>query len=231
MKKISLIELKGRPIFEQLQLEEALLRSEEGNFCVINYGSPRAIVMGLSNQPEALLDMAKVKADRIPVIKRFSGGGTVIVDESTLFVTFILAKKDFDLSPFPEPILKWGEQVFADAWNIDGFHLRENDYCIKERKCGGNAQYISKDRFLQHTSFLWDYSQENMQYLLLPTRRPKYRLDKSHDEFLTRLKHQGSTVEGRIEELKKAIVKQLYIEKFDLAGWKAKAHRQATHLI
>jgi lipoate-protein ligase A len=27
--------------------------------------------------------------DSIPVIKRFSGGGTVIVDENTLFVTFV----------------------------------------------------------------------------------------------------------------------------------------------
>ena len=229
MKKIHLIRLKNTPIFEQLQLEEALLRSDHRSFCIINQGSPRAIVMGISGEPEALLNIENVQKNNIPVIKRFSGGGTVIVDENTLFITFIMSKEDIDIAPFPEPILRWSADLYAGAWNIPRFCLRENDYCIGEKKCGGNAQYIKKDRWLHHTSFLWDFSEENMGHLLLPAKRPKYRLNRSHSDFLTRLKEHTASMDQLVEKL--GNVKQLYMTEFDLSSWKSEPHRQATHLV
>ena len=53
---------------------------------------------------------------------------------------------------------------------------------------GGNAQAITKDGFLHHTSFLWDYDTYNMEeYLLLPTKRPQYRHNRNHTNFLISL--------------------------------------------
>ena len=228
---IHLIQLNNTPIFEQLQLEEALLRSDDRSFCIINCGSPRAIVMGISGEPEALLNVDSVRKENIPIIKRFSGGGTVIVDENTIFITFIMAKDNVDVHAFPEPILRWSADLYKEAWQIPGFQLRENDYCIGEKKCGGNAQYIKKDRWLHHTSFLWDYSEKNMKHLLLPAKRPKYRHDRPHSDFLTRLKGHASSPNALIEKLKEALVKRLYICDFDLAGWKAAPHRQSVHLV
>lgn len=200
------------PIFEQLELEEALLRGSDENYCIINQGSPRAIVMGISGQPDKLLNIESVKREKIPVIKRFSGGGTVIVDENTLFVTFIFSKDLFDIDPFPEPILRWSEQLYKESWAIPNFHLKENDYCIGDKKCGGNAQYIRKDRWLHHTSFLWDYSSDNMKHLLLPAKRPKYRIDRTHDDFLTRLKHHAPSKEVLLEKITQSLnVKPLYM--------------------
>lgn len=195
--------------------------------------------MGISSPPEKLLNLESVKAEKIPVIKRFSGGGTVIVDENTLFVTFIIAKEALDIPPFPEPILRWTENVYKKSWQIPHFQLRENDYCIGDLKCGGNAQYIKKDRWLHHTSFLWDYSDENMRHLLLPTKRPKYRLDRSHSKFLTRLKNYTQNPEVLIANLKKALefrdldshVKPLYIADFDLNSWVMAPHRKSTQMI
>ncbi|KAL9183242.1 hypothetical protein ACHAXT_005029 [Thalassiosira profunda] len=72
------------------------------------------------------------------------------------------------------------------------FELRENDYVFGRRKFGGNAQCIASGGFLHHTSFLWDWDDANMGYLALPDKRPDYRGDRSHDEFLVRLKdHYG----------------------------------------
>jgi lipoate-protein ligase A len=70
------------------------------------------------------------------------------------------------------------------------FALRENDYVLGNYKMGGNAQSIVQHgRWLHHTSFLWDYDEHNMQnYLLLPKKRPAYRVDRSHDKFLVKLK-------------------------------------------
>lgn len=159
--------------------------------------------MGISGEPKKLLNIESIREEKIPVIKRFSGGGTVIVDENTLFITFIFSKKAFGISPFPEPILRWSENIYQESWGIEKFHLRENDYCIEDKKCGGNAQYIRKDRWLHHTSFLWDYSPENMKHLLLPEKRPKYRLDRPHAEFLTCLKKHAYSSEELIEKFKK----------------------------
>jgi lipoate-protein ligase A len=220
--------LQNCPIFEQLKLEEALLRTSDEIFCIINSGSPRAIVMGISGKPEKLMNIESVKRENIPVIKRFSGGGTVIVDENTLFITFIFPKDLFKVPAFPEPILKWTANLYKEAWQIPNFHLSENDYCIQDRKCGGNAQYIRKDRWLHHTSFLWDYNSENMAHLLLPEKRPKYRLDRAHDAFLTKLKDQGLSRDVLIDRLKKSLnVKPLYIS----PNSAFKPHRQSTEFI
>ena len=218
------------PIFEQLELEEALLRGSNENFCVVNQGSSRAIVMGISGQPEKLLNIKSVKEENIPVIKRFSGGGTVIVDENTLFITFIIAKDFLHIPAFPEPILRWSENFYKELWQIPDFHLRENDYCIGDKKCGGNAQYIKKDRWLHHTSFLWDYSTDNMKHLLLPTKRPKYRLDRSHDTFLTRLKNHAPSADALIDKLKQSGFEDSS-DKCKIEDWVDGAHRKTTHLV
>lgn len=229
---INLIELRNVPIFEQLQLEEALLRTDSRNFCIINQGTPKAIVMGISGQPESLLHLPLVRKDNIPVIRRFSGGGTVIVDEETLLITFIFSKNGMDVPPFPEPILRWSADLYADAWKIPGFALLENDYIIHNKKCGGNAQYIQKDRWLHHTSFLWSYKAENMAYLQLPSKRPKYRQDRPHQEFLCSLKDktEGNVID-LVEQLKRALVKQFYIKSFDPMEFIASPHRQSVSFI
>ena len=45
-----LLQLRHFPILEQLKMEEALLRSDNRNWCIINQGSPVSIVMGISGK-------------------------------------------------------------------------------------------------------------------------------------------------------------------------------------
>ena len=68
------------------------------------------------------------------------------------------------------------------------FALREHDYCLSDLKVGGNAQTISRDRWVHHTSFLWSFSEARMGLLRLPEKRPEYRRDRPHGEFLTTLR-------------------------------------------
>ena len=232
MIKLHLVELAETDIFPQLQLEEALLRADTRNFCLINRGSKRAIVMGSSGIKEELLNIPLIQKDSIPVIKRYSGGGTVIVDENTLFVTFLFSKKDLPLS-FPEPILRWSADLYTEAWQLPNFKLQENDYALGHLKCGGNAQYIQKDRWMHHTSFLYDYSPKNMEYLLLPKRRPAYRQDRSHTDFLCCLKDYLSK-EELIKRLKTQLVKQFDIESLsqkELTPTLKSPHRKASSYL
>jgi len=197
-----LLHVQQMPILEQLRLEEALLRSDERNWCLINEGTPPAIVMGISGKAEELI--SPQAAVGIPVIRRFSGGGCVVVDENTLFVTFICQKEVHPFPPYPEPILRWCAGFYSF---VPGFHVRENDYVIGERKCGGNAQYIRKDRWLQHTCFLWDYRPERMGLLLHPPKSPQYREGRSHEEFLCCLRQYLPSKESFVAGVKKNIYK------------------------
>ncbi|XP_055832794.1 uncharacterized protein LOC129901581 isoform X3 [Solanum dulcamara] len=115
--------------------------------------------------------------DKIPVVKRFSGGGTVIVDHQTVFITFICNTGALpSVQPYPRPIMSWSSQLYSKViQGVGDFSLRENDYVFGNHKFGGNAQSIKKGCWVHHTSFLWDYEMMNMAYLKLPKRAPDYR--------------------------------------------------------
>lgn len=209
---MKILRLNSCPISEQLQLEEKLLRSDTGNWCLINEGSTPAIVMGISGKKEELVDLEKAEKSGIPILKRFSGGGTVIVDENTLFVTFICAKELHPFPAFPEPIMRWTEEIYRAVFQHPDFRLRENDYVFGDRKFGGNAQYIKKDRWLHHSSLLWDYSPEKMQYLLHPKKTPPYRAGRSHEDFLCRLCDYFPKKEQLIERLVQELDRRFAIQ-------------------
>ena len=203
---MNILHLQNTSIYDQLLLEEHLLREDTRNFCLINIGSSPAIVMGISGKADALVHLDQLPHS-IPILRRFSGGGTVIVDENTVFVTFICNKADHDFQAYPEPILRWAESMLAPA--TEGLKLKENDFVIGEKKCGGNALYIKKDRWLIHTSFLWNYDPRRMGLLKHPAKIPKYREGRSHEEFVCRLSDHLETRENWIDGLKKSLQVQL----------------------
>jgi len=223
---LHLIQTRGVPIYDQLILEEALLRTDGRNFCLINEGSPPAIVMGISGVSHELIDLQK---STLPIIKRFSGGGTVVVDENTLFVSFIFGKHTHPFPSYPEPILKWSGNLYHSLFPC--IALKENDYAIGARKCGGNAQYIKKDRWLHHTTFLWDWDRANMDLLLHPKKTPAYRQERNHHDFLTPLKDHFPSREKWICSLREGLsshyqIKELSFEEASLV--KEREFRQST---
>ncbi len=177
------------PILAQLHIEEALFRATSNNYLLINDGveSP-AIVLGISGKPEALVHEDRAREMGVPMVKRFTGGGTVVVDEDSIMATVIVGggASGFGLDCFPRQIMEWTHGLLTGGRSR--FSLRENDFTIGSRKIGGNAQAISGDKFLQHTSFLWDYKDYHMDLLKAPEKQPAYRERREHDGFVERLK-------------------------------------------
>lgn len=234
MNKFFLVDLTGMPILEQLRLEEALLRADKGNWCLINTSSPDAIVMGISGKLEQLIDRQRVKERSMPIIKRFSGGGTVYIDPNTIFVTLIANQKCTQVPCLPKEVMQWSEGLYEPFFNHPDFALRENDYVFAERKFGGNAQYMQKGRWLHHTSFLWDFDPQKMQSLLLPQKRPTYREARTHEDFLTSLNKRYPNKELFFDSLKKYLLKTLEASEVEVQSAQAKIsmpHRKATTLV
>ncbi|KAI7842817.1 hypothetical protein COHA_003563 [Chlorella ohadii] len=188
---VRLLRLAGFPILRQLQLEEALLRATQHNWFVMNDGTPQpAIVLGVSGKPHQLVHLEAAAAHGVALIRRFTGGGTVVVDRDTLFTSLIMQHQSLPgVEPYPRPVMRYTEELYGTVFGPHGpFRLRENDYCFGDVKFGGNAQAITKDRWLHHTSLLWDFQEPRMALLKQPDRQPDYRQDRDHLEFVVRLK-------------------------------------------
>lgn len=181
--ELQFVSVVGVPIEEQLEVEEALLRVGKGNWCLMNHGSPSAIVLGLSSKLEECVCEERVKRDPIPIFRRFSGGGTVVVDEETVFFTLILEKASCSFDHSVEGLVRWTGGIFSPVFAPHGFSVRENDYVVGGKKVGGNAQSFTKDKVLHHTSFLWSWDSRMMQYLQHPRVSPKYRDNRPHEDF------------------------------------------------
>ncbi|KAL3678052.1 hypothetical protein R1sor_021008 [Riccia sorocarpa] len=215
------LKLSNFPIFQQLKLEERLLRKSSDNWCLLNDGtSPPSIVMGISGKAEKLLEVEKVVKDGVPVIKRFSGGGTVIVDEGTVFITLICSRSALPgLELYPREIMSWTELLYVPVFeNALGFKLREHDYVFNDRKFGGNAQSIIKDRWLHHTSFLWDFRDSKMAYLKLPERAPVYREGRNHTDFICRLREHFPSRDIFIDTVQAGLERHFFLREESLVG-------------
>ena len=173
--QLNLILLNQYSILEQLHLEEALLRADKHNWCLINLAPSEAIVMGISAKPENVVDLERWHHKPIPLIRRFSGGGTVFIDENCVMSSFICNQEDMGVPCYPQPVFQWCEALYRPIFQGLEFSLRENDFVMGNKKFGGNAQYMTKNRWLHHTSFLWDYCNQKMEYLKMPIEVPKYR--------------------------------------------------------
>ncbi|KAL6769772.1 LPL3 [Auxenochlorella protothecoides x Auxenochlorella symbiontica] len=187
---VKVLRLQNFQILRQLKLEEALLRASNDNWFLVNDGTPDpAIVLGISGKPEVMVHEVAARKAGVTLIRRFTGGGTVVVDSDTLFTGLIMGVDEVPgLEPFPRPIMKWTEDLFKPVFGKYGdFALREHDYVFKDVKFGGNAQAISKRRFVHHTSLLWRFDPDRMALLQHPARTPEYRQGRPHHRFITPL--------------------------------------------
>lgn len=232
--QLNVLLLDQYPILEQLRLEEALLRVDKRNWCLINQRPSQAIVMGISAQPEHVIDLSKLQQKPVSLIRRFSGGGTVFIDENCVMVTFICNQEDIGVPCFPKPVFQWSESFYRPIFKDYDFNLRENDYVMGHRKFGGNAQYMMKNRWLHHSSFLWDYDADKMEYLKLPPKTPEYRQQRPHREFLCKLNEYFSNRSELLEKLCNNLKSRFEIHSSDISviyEISKKPHRKVSEEI
>lgn len=194
-----------RRAFDRLRLDEALFRDPlKRTWLVLDGVGERfdrvSVILGISGKVPVLVHEAAARRDGVELLRRFTGGGTVVVDSNAFLISIIgnasqLSSGGAQVKPFPRELMRWSADcVYAPAFSRSrvnaGVELsfRENDYVINQSaKVGGNAQAISGDRFCHHTSFLWRVDPQSMSYLKHPDKMPEYRADRPHLEFLSGL--------------------------------------------
>jgi lipoate---protein ligase len=190
-------------------LDEALLVEAEEN------GGPSilrvweldrvAVVLGASCRLKENVRSEACRVDGVEIARRSSGGGTVVIGPGALNFSVILpadaspelkgveTAQRFVLGRTLEAIRQAGPQVEMRG---------SGDLTLGSRKFSGSAQRRLRRHVLVHATLLYDFPLGLIdQYTLMPPRRPSYREDRPHADFVTNL---CLTRERVIEALKHA---------------------------
>lgn len=153
------------------------------------------IILGASNQPEESLFAEKVIQDQITVMKRSSGGQTVLLTPNNLIISIVFdSKKKLQ----PKEIFNRTNATIILAMEeagIKGLSLNGiSDIAISGKKILGSAMYQNKDLLLYHAVLnLGEPASTFEKYLKHPVKEPDYRNGRKHADFVSSLKENGYT--------------------------------------
>jgi lipoate-protein ligase A len=180
---------------ENLALDEALLLEAEndagGEILRVWEWPPLAVVLGAGCWLAQDVDETACLADGVPILRRTSGGGTVLLGSGCLLYSLILS---YERSPALRDIsTSYGYILNRVRAALDGVLpaielAGTSDLAAEGRKFSGNAQQRKRDYLLHHGTLLYAFDRDLVnRYLRLPERQPEYRNQRDHAAFLMNL--------------------------------------------
>lgn len=208
MRTLRLLDLTLPSPAENLALDEALLDEldEHGGEPVLRFWeSDRPfVVLGVSCRPVDDVHLAACEQDGVPVLRRTSGGGTVLQGPGCLSYAFVLPLR---LDPRLANIRSTNQFILEriagalHRWEPATAFRGISDLAIGEMKISGNAQRRTRQGLLFHGTILHGMPAEVIaRYLKQPARRPDYRRDRSHESFLRTIKAPPEAIKLAIAE-------------------------------
>lgn len=162
------------------------------------------VVLGRTSSGQVDVDLESCARDRIPVLRRSSGGGTVLQGPGCLNFSVVLAKNSHEslgtISGSYVYIL--GKVVRAlKSLGIDAVFRPVCDLALAgtEQKFSGNAQRRGREYILHHGTILYGFELPLLsRYLKMPVSMPPYRQARPHGAFVT-------NIPARAEDIRRAI--------------------------
>ncbi len=226
---------------ENLACDEALLDGCEEGHCdeTLRFWEPRQhfVVLGYSNKASAEVNLDSCQKLGIHILRRCSGGGTVLQGPGCLNYALLLRIREGSAM---ESITEANAFIMnrnRNALNslLDGEVLIQGhtDLTLQGLKFSGNSQRRKRQFLLFHGSFLLDLDLDLVeQALRLPSKQPSYRRNRAHRDFLTNLPLSADAVKEAIknvwgasdtlEELPEKRIERLVREKYGMDDWNFK---------
>ncbi len=157
--RLMVVNIPGNDPLDNSLLDEKLLYLEDSHLIVRFWVNNPSVFIGYSQDPECEVHTSYLKKQNIPLLKRFSGGGTVYHDHGCLNVT--VCKK---LSPplhsrYIDEESKFLTGLIKDALakQYKGLQIGGiNAVFSEDKKILGSSMAIKNKRFLYHASLLVD---------------------------------------------------------------------------
>jgi lipoate-protein ligase A len=189
-----------------LALDEALLLEAEAGRAgeVLRLWEwPRpAVVLGSGCRLADDVDEAACAEQGVPVLRRSSGGGTVLLGAGCLLYSLVLR---FDreaalaeVRPSYRLILGQVLQALAVA---GAEQAGVSDLAVGGRKFSGNAQQRKRHHLLHHGTILYAFDLSRVRrFLPPPPRQPEYRAGRDHDAFLCNVPLPAEELKRRLRD-------------------------------
>ena len=223
-------------VSQDLALDEALLEAvdADGGPGALRFWTPprHAVVLGASGKLAEEVDLDTCRREDIPIYRRSSGGGTVVVGPGALNVAVVLpidadpalagveTAQAFVLGRFAEAIRGLGPAV-----EVRG----SGDLVLGDRKVAGSAQRRMRRAIMIHATILCDFPLDLIAHCLkTPARQPAYRAGRGHGEFVANLRIDRVVLAETLRQawagtelvdIPEALVARLDAEKFGDSSW------------
>jgi lipoate-protein ligase A len=223
---------------ENLACDEALIEccERERDEGILRVWEPLKyfVVAGYSNKIRAEVNHAACVADGIYVLRRCTGGGSVLQGPGCLNYALVFNHEEGewrgDLAWSYHLVLERHRQLFAALTDAPVTIEGTSDLALGGRKFSGNSQYRKRRWTLVHGTFLLGFDFARIErYLPMPSKKPSYRGQRSHGDFLLNLPIDAKAVKQGLREIWSAnerleapprpMISQLVRERYSSAEW------------
>jgi lipoate-protein ligase A len=183
---------------QNLACDEALLDfCDEGGSAegLLRFWEPAeySVVVGYANKVAEEVRVEYCRSEGIPILRRCSGGGTVLQGSGCLNYSLIVridAAGPFStITGTNEFILKRHQAALATLLNTAVEMQGHTDLALGGLKFSGNAQRRKRHFLIFHGCFLLGLDIGRVEKALrMPSKQPEYRAERSHREFLVNLR-------------------------------------------
>jgi lipoate-protein ligase A len=205
---MKLIKYESHTPEENIALDEYMLsRAEQGHLGeTIRFweSGEYFVVTGRSGKVRDECFRQLCREEGIKIIRRISGGGTVLQGPGCLNYSLVLsyarARALEKINSSYRFILEELIKGFADK-GIKADYLPVSDMAVEDKKFSGNAQARKKKYFLHHGTVLYDFALNKIpRYLRHPPREPRYRKRRPHELFLCNIQLNRKVIEFIIKK-------------------------------
>jgi lipoate---protein ligase len=176
-----------------LACDEALLEScEEGEaHGVLRVWEPPNyfVVIGYANRVGAEVDVAACERLRIPILRRFSGGGAVLQGPGCVNYALVISNEwAGSIRAAYDFVLERHQRCISNLLGLEVEISGGSDLTVAGRKFSGNSQHRKRRFTIVHGTFLLNIDVSLIRETLpLPSKEPDYRRKRNHVDFLMNL--------------------------------------------
>ncbi len=164
------------------------------------------VVVGYANKVATEVNAAACETRGIPILRRCSGGGTVLQGPGCLNYALVLkitgTGPTRSISAANEFIMERNRVALSTQIRTQNAEIRiegHTDLAIAGRKFSGNSQRRRKHHLLFHGTFLLNFDLALVRDVLpMPSLQPDYRRTRSHGDFLTGLDAPAAAIKSAL---------------------------------
>ena len=150
------------------------------------------VVLGRSQKAHKEIHLDATRADGIPVFKRMGGGGCVVLDEGCICVAMRYPRaKELNIDRYLRHSSKAIQAFLYENFAL-AVDIKENyDLSYQDKKFLGASLYMPREWAVYSCVILLKNSAMDkiVKYLTPPSKQPKYRADRKHEDFLSALEN------------------------------------------